>query len=958
MNENRDEVRAMAIKITNPVDEEKNKKVSAKILKGMFNQKLREIEDRINPTTLKRKIKTKLLKKVKKKPTADEAEAKALLLKQYKQVCNHCIKILDYNDELDRNIEFNKKFKVPLDIFFVTYKKDLARILPTIETTNNPELNKIIQDTFIYAIKDVNEKIVRLKIDGRVDSKFRILSDNKDTFLSNVLAEEKIASQIETAPAATQPSPYAKVPETILKKVPEPSSNQTIFDFSDMDVIYETNLPPPIITDTLPLDESVNLVKKIDSGHYGTVYAASVNPNFIDQFHNENLCGNETEKKQVVAVKMITGELNAEALLNFSRETAIGTQLRLKAIESSRQDDCYCAMQAPGIITSQEKTYPAIVSQFQGGGRVEDYLNAAVPKEKRAEATVAIMKKLMIAMNFMHDNNIIHRDISLRNILMSADQNPILSDFGFSSPIGRSKNAIFIAKDDIGPINWMAVQSLREREYSRATDHFAMKVTIFEILASAAGLKKGDIFPPDKSENTANAMWHYDVEDHGYLETLRMHLLTLLEAKNDIPSQQIHAVLNDKAFIAYITSTITDFSSQEDYLNQQTQLFNQSFESLELTIKDESKKMLNIYRQNILLNNNDPIKQETVAKLMLRYSLPDLKVLLEDQTFKTKFFNYIDEHLNNEKNNTIYQAILHDNIPFLKLLLESGYNVNQKNQYGATWLHFATAYGNDEIIKLLIDRGADIFAKDDPGINHSPMSPLEFSVAGRSKDQETIRQRFLPALVSTLTSTDEEKKKLLIEMLVKPQYLKLLTTVLQDNSAKESIFSYLDSHNKYTYGLSQNLEAMKLLINAGRDVNQLDTQKHSWLHYAVSWGDVNMVEMLLDHGADVNLDALKKINAPHKEHHKEIMTLLENHLNENREHAQPSVNSQEPVDLTALNIVMDTLMSSFNHLVAELKKTVEPSLPKGYKIGMFANFPIKTSPIENIPTRTPSLSVK
>lgn len=955
------------MKITNPFADEKNKKKSAKKLKGMFEQQLKEIVDRIEVKTTKRKA-IEAFKKVKHKTShkisanAEEADKKKQLLDDYKEVCINCIRILDNNDKLDSDIEFNKKFKSSLDILIDTYKKDLAQMLPAINMMNNPVLNKIITDTFAYAIKDVNEKIVRLKQDGRVDKKFTILSDNKDIFLRNALAEEKIATQTVTIPVAPQPSPYAKVSETIIRQpLPAMPPRQSIFDFSDLDIIHEVNLPSPVITDTLALDDSIRLGTAIGSGQYGSVFVGTVDPRFIDQYHKENLCGDDLGMKQQVAVKMITGELNEDALLNFSRETAIANQLRIKAIESNRQHECYCAMQAPGIITLQEKTYPAIVSQLQSGGQIRNYFReAAIPQDRRAEVTVGIMKKIMIAMNFMHENNIIHRDISARNILMSADQNPILSDFGFSSPIGRSKNAIFIAKDDIGPINWMTEQSLREREYSRATDHFAMKVTILEILASAADLRNDDIFPPDKLENYANAQWHYKIHDKGYLSELHQHLLTTLEKRNDISSQQIQAILKDKAFMEFISSAITDFSSQEDYLNHQMHFFNQSNESLEKTIQDESKKRINNYKDKILLDNNDTTKHQDITKLMLPYNLTDLKLLLEDPIFKNEFFKYITEYLNNAENNTIYQAISHRNVPFLKLLIESGFNVNQQNQNGATWLHIATDYGNEDIIKLLIAKGADVFIKDNPDGNITPMSPLEIAVANRGENQDIIRESFLPALIPILTgSENEEKKKLLIDMLVKPDNLKLLNAVLQNNSAKASIFTYLDTHNKYTYALSQNLEAMKLLINAGRAVNQLDEHDHSWLHYAISWGNVEMVEILLDHGADVDLDALKKINAPHKEHHKEIMTLLENSISEKQKLAQSRVDSKEAVDLAALNVMMDNLISSLNQLVVGLKKTVEPSLPKGHRIRMFSSdFPVKTSPIENIPTRTPSLSVK
>ena len=63
-------------------------------------------------------------------------------------------------------------------------------------------------------------------------------------------------------------------------------------------------------------------------------------------------------------------------------------------------------------------------------------------------------------------------------------------------------------------------------------------------------------------------------------------------------------------------------------------------------------------------------------------------------------------------NYPIHETIIHNNIEILKLLLESGSDVNLKNELGATPLHMAINVNNLEIVKILIKRDADLNSQD------------------------------------------------------------------------------------------------------------------------------------------------------------------------------------------------------------------------------------------------------
>lgn len=63
----------------------------------------------------------------------------------------------------------------------------------------------------------------------------------------------------------------------------------------------------------------------------------------------------------------------------------------------------------------------------------------------------------------------------------------------------------------------------------------------------------------------------------------------------------------------------------------------------------------------------------------------------------------------------LIEAAIKQDINSVRLLLDSGYEVNEKNQFGDTALTKAAGSGNIEIVKLLVARGADVNAANKSG---------------------------------------------------------------------------------------------------------------------------------------------------------------------------------------------------------------------------------------------------
>ena len=90
--------------------------------------------------------------------------------------------------------------------------------------------------------------------------------------------------------------------------------------------------------------------------------------------------------------------------------------------------------------TIETEKYILIIMENIPGG---DLLNFVKKRTKLPEKTAKfIFKQLILALKYMHNHNIIHRDIKLDNILIDLNNNIKLCDFGVSKLISNKKKKI------------------------------------------------------------------------------------------------------------------------------------------------------------------------------------------------------------------------------------------------------------------------------------------------------------------------------------------------------------------------------------------------------------------------------------------------------------------------------------------------------------------------------------
>ncbi|XP_067906211.1 protein phosphatase 1 regulatory subunit 12A isoform X3 [Heterodontus francisci] len=184
----------------------------------------------------------------------------------------------------------------------------------------------------------------------------------------------------------------------------------------------------------------------------------------------------------------------------------------------------------------------------------------------------------------------------------------------------------------------------------------------------------------------------------------------------------------------------------------------------------------------------------------------------------------------------LHQACIDDNLDMVKFLVEHSANINQPDNEGWIPLHAAASCGYADIAEYLISRGANVAA-----VNSEGETPLD--IAEEEAMEELLQEEISRQGVDIEAARKEEERIMLRDA---RQWLN--SGQINDSRHPKSGGTAL--HVAAAKGYS---EVLKLLIQAGYDVNIKDYDGWTPLHAAAHWGKEETCRILVESFCDMEM---------------------------------------------------------------------------------------------------------
>jgi serine/threonine-protein kinase len=176
----------------------------------------------------------------------------------------------------------------------------------------------------------------------------------------------------------------------------------------------------------------------------------------------------DTRNNRPVAIKVPHPEMEADPVLfdRFRREEEIGKN-----------------MDHPGVMrvyTDADRSRMYMVMEWVDGRLLRQILNEQRPLGH--DRAVKIARRILDALQYIHDHGVVHRDLKPENVMVDNDDNIKLIDFGIASNASSRRLTFAKLSQTMGTPDYISPEQVRGGRGDARSDIYSMGVMLYEML--------------------------------------------------------------------------------------------------------------------------------------------------------------------------------------------------------------------------------------------------------------------------------------------------------------------------------------------------------------------------------------------------------------------------------------------------------------------------------------------
>jgi serine/threonine protein kinase len=148
-----------------------------------------------------------------------------------------------------------------------------------------------------------------------------------------------------------------------------------------------------------------------------------------------------------------------------------------------REGRAIALLRHPNVVTvydyGEYEGTPYMIEEFIGGGSLASRLETQ--GRPATVSTIRLLRGMAAGLDYAHQKGVVHRDVKPANVLMAADDTPVLADFG----LAKVEHQVAMTATGIatGTPSYMAPEQISDvGEIGPATDIYALATVAYELL--------------------------------------------------------------------------------------------------------------------------------------------------------------------------------------------------------------------------------------------------------------------------------------------------------------------------------------------------------------------------------------------------------------------------------------------------------------------------------------------